>query len=85
MLLFAHDVVLMVPSACDLQHSLDQLSAECETAGMRISTPKSEVKALRKLTGCPLSFLRALSTCEGTLEPEIGQRIGTTAMVLQSL
>lgn len=56
LLLFAHDVVLMVPLACHLQHSLDQLSAECKTAGMRISTPKSKVKALRKLTGCLLSF-----------------------------
>ena len=37
-LLFADDVVLMAPSVCDLQHSLDQFAAECEVAGMRIST-----------------------------------------------
>ena len=39
-LLFADDVVLMVPSACDLQHSLDRFTAECEVTGMRISTLK---------------------------------------------
>ena len=41
-LLFADDVDLMAPSVCDLQHSLDRFSAECEAAGMRISTSKSE-------------------------------------------
>ena len=28
--LFADDVVLMAPSFCDLQHSLDRFAAECE-------------------------------------------------------
>ena len=39
-LLFADDVVLMAPSACDLQHSLDRFATECEAAGIRISTSK---------------------------------------------
>ena len=36
-LLFADDVVLMAPSACDLQHSLDRFATKSEAAGMRIS------------------------------------------------
>ncbi len=42
LLLFADDVVLMASSVCDLQHILDLFAAECEAAGMRISTSKSE-------------------------------------------
>ena len=41
-LLFAEDV------ACDLQHSLDRMAAECEAAGMRISTSKFEAMTLCK-------------------------------------
>ena len=48
LLLFADDVVLMAPSACDLQHSLDRFAAECEAAGMRISTSKSEAIVLSR-------------------------------------
>ncbi len=52
-LLFADDVVLMAPSVCDLQLSLDQITAVCEAAGMRISTLKSEAVVLsRKLVDC---------------------------------
>ncbi|KAI3372104.1 hypothetical protein L3Q82_006957 [Scortum barcoo] len=41
-LLFADDVVLMASSGQDLQHVLERFAAECEAAGMRISTSKSE-------------------------------------------
>ena len=53
-LLFADDVVLMASSACDLQHSLDRFASECEAAGMRISTSKSEAIMVlsRKLVAC---------------------------------
>ena len=34
-------ILFVIFMAWDLQHSLDQLAAECEAAGMRISTPKS--------------------------------------------
>ncbi|KAK5906143.1 hypothetical protein CgunFtcFv8_002034 [Champsocephalus gunnari] len=54
-LLFADDVVLMASSVCDLQHSLDRFTTECEAAGMRISTSKSEAMVLsRKPIDCPL-------------------------------
>ena len=45
-LLFADVVVLMASSACDFQCSLDWLAAECEAAGMRISSAKSEAMTL---------------------------------------
>ncbi|KAI3351369.1 hypothetical protein L3Q82_005912 [Scortum barcoo] len=40
-LLFANDVVLLASSSQDLQHVLERFAAECEAAGMRISTSKS--------------------------------------------
>ncbi|KAI3353230.1 hypothetical protein L3Q82_019265 [Scortum barcoo] len=47
-LLFADDVQ-------DLQHVLEWFAAECEAAGMRISTSKSEAMVLdRKRVACPL-------------------------------
>ncbi|KAI3351342.1 hypothetical protein L3Q82_005883 [Scortum barcoo] len=57
-LLFADDVVLMASSGQDLQHVhvLERFAAECEAAGMRISTSKSEAMVLdRKRVACPLS------------------------------
>ncbi len=41
-LLFADDVVLLAPSDQDLRHALGRFAAECEAAGMRISTSKSK-------------------------------------------
>ncbi|KAI3368807.1 hypothetical protein L3Q82_025417 [Scortum barcoo] len=55
-LLFADDVVLLASSNQDLQHVLERFAAECEVAGMRISTSKSEAMVLdRKRVACPLS------------------------------
>ncbi|KAI3354761.1 hypothetical protein L3Q82_004590 [Scortum barcoo] len=54
-LLFADDVVLMASSSQDLQRVLERFAAECEAAGMRISTSKSEAMVLdRKRVACPL-------------------------------
>ncbi len=54
-LLFADDVVLLVPSVCDLQHSLYWFAAVYGASGMRISTSKSEAMVLRrKLVDSPL-------------------------------
>ena len=41
-LLFADDVVLLASIHHDLQQALGWFAAECEMAGMRISTSKSE-------------------------------------------
>ncbi|KAI3356517.1 hypothetical protein L3Q82_017719 [Scortum barcoo] len=46
-LLFADDVVLLASSSQDLQHVLERFAAECEAAGMRISTSKSEAMVHR--------------------------------------
>ena len=54
-LLFADDVVLLASSGRDLQLSLERFAAECEAAGMRISTSKSETMVLSwKRVECPL-------------------------------
>ncbi|KAK3535941.1 hypothetical protein QTP70_021242 [Hemibagrus guttatus] len=54
-LIFADDVVLLAPSSLDLQHALGHFAAECEAAGMRVSTSKSEAMVLdRKKVACTL-------------------------------
>ncbi|KAI3363638.1 hypothetical protein L3Q82_001271 [Scortum barcoo] len=89
-LLFADDVVLLASSSQDLQHVLEWFAAECEAAGMRISTSKSEAMVLdRKRVACPLrvggevlpqveefKYLGVLFTSEGKMEREIDRRIG---------
>ncbi|KAI3363985.1 hypothetical protein L3Q82_001586 [Scortum barcoo] len=92
-LLFADDVVLMASSGQDLQHVLERFAAECEAAGMRISTSKSEAMVLdRKRVACPLrvggevlpqveefKYLGVLFTSEGKMEREIDRRIGAAS------
>ncbi|KAI3359104.1 hypothetical protein L3Q82_002647 [Scortum barcoo] len=95
-LLFADDVVLMASSGQDLQHVLERFAAECEAAGMRISTSKSEAMVLdRKRVACPLQvggevlpqveefkYLGVLFTSEGKMEREIDRRIGAASAQL---
>ncbi len=47
-LLFADDVVLLAPSDQDLRNALRLFAAECEAAGMRISTSKSEAMVISR-------------------------------------
>ncbi|KAI3352081.1 hypothetical protein L3Q82_020903 [Scortum barcoo] len=89
----ADDVVLMASSGQDLQHVLERFAAECEAAGMRISTSKSEAMVLdRKRVACPLQvggevlpqveefkYLGVLFTSEGKIEREIDRRIGAAS------
>ncbi|KAI3359161.1 hypothetical protein L3Q82_002695 [Scortum barcoo] len=79
----------------DLQHVLERFAAECEAAGMRISTSKSEAMVLdRKRVACPLrvggevlpqveefKYLGVLFTSEGKMEREIDRRIGAASAV----
>ena len=54
-LLYADDVILLASSVQDLQRALERFAAECEAAGMRISTSKSETMVLsRKSVDCLL-------------------------------
>ncbi|KAK3520218.1 hypothetical protein QTP70_019360 [Hemibagrus guttatus] len=98
-LIFADDVVLLASSGLDLQHALGHFAAECEAAGMRVSTSKSEAMVLdRKKVACTLQvggevlpqveelkYLGVLFTSEGRMDCEIDRRIGAAAAVMQSM
>ncbi|KAK3561342.1 hypothetical protein QTP86_030646 [Hemibagrus guttatus] len=98
-LIFADDVVLLAPSSLDLQHALGHFAAECEAAGMRVSTSKSEAMVLdRKKVACTLQvggevlpqveefkYLGVLFTSEGRMDREIDRRIGAAAAVMRSM
>ncbi|KAL1274593.1 hypothetical protein QQF64_027407 [Cirrhinus molitorella] len=98
-LLFVDDVVLLASSGLDLRHALGRFAAECETAGMRISTSKSEAMVLdRKRVVCLLrvggeclpqvdefKYLGVLFTSEGRMEHEIDRWIGAAATAMWSM
>ncbi|KAK3541273.1 hypothetical protein QTP86_019410, partial [Hemibagrus guttatus] len=74
-------------------------SSECEAAGMRVSTSKSEAMLLdQKKVACTLQvggellpqveefkYLGVLFTSEGRMDHEIDRRIGAVAAVMQSM
>ncbi|KAK3526552.1 hypothetical protein QTP70_030692 [Hemibagrus guttatus] len=98
-LIFADDVVLLAPLSLDLQHALGHFAAECEAAGMRVSTSKSEAMVLdRKKVACTLQvggevhpqleefkYLGVLFTSEGRMDREIDRQIGAAAAVMRSM
>uniref|UniRef100_A0A8C6LCZ4 Reverse transcriptase domain-containing protein n=1 Tax=Nothobranchius furzeri TaxID=105023 RepID=A0A8C6LCZ4_NOTFU len=98
-LLFADDVVLLASSERNLQHSLQRFEAECEAAGMRISSSKSETMVLiRKRVEClcrvrdevlpqveEFKHLGVLFTSEGKLEREIDRWMGAASAVIRAL
>ncbi|KAK3530762.1 hypothetical protein QTP70_000798 [Hemibagrus guttatus] len=98
-LLFEDDVVLLAPSSLDLQHALEHFAAECEAAGMRVSTSKSEAMVLNwKKVACTLQvggeflpqveefkYLGVLFTSEGRMDCEIDRRTGAAAAVMWSM
>ncbi|KAK3564684.1 hypothetical protein QTP86_024812, partial [Hemibagrus guttatus] len=98
-LIFADDVVLLAPSSLDLQHALGCFAAECEAAGMRVSTSNSEAMVLdRKKVACTLQvggevlpqveefkYLGVLFTSEGRMDREIDRRIGAVTAVMRSM
>ncbi|KAK3535487.1 hypothetical protein QTP70_016908 [Hemibagrus guttatus] len=83
----------------DLQHALGSFAAECEAAGMRVSTSKSEAMVFdRKKVACTLQvggevlpqveefkYLGVLFMSEGRMDREIDRRIGAAAAVLRSM
>ncbi|KAK3507140.1 hypothetical protein QTP70_008534 [Hemibagrus guttatus] len=97
-LIFADDV-LLAPSSLDLQYALGRFAAECEVAGMRVSTSKLEAMALdQKKVACTIQvagevlpqveefkYLGVLFTSEGRMDREIDRRIGAAAAVMQSM
>ncbi|KAK3507901.1 hypothetical protein QTP70_002530 [Hemibagrus guttatus] len=98
-LLFADDVVLLAPSSLDLQHALRHFAVECEAAGRRVSTSKSEAMVLdRKKVACTIQvggeflpqveefkYLGVLFTSEGRMDGEIDRQIGAVAAVMRSM
>ncbi|KAK3565439.1 hypothetical protein QTP86_009697 [Hemibagrus guttatus] len=98
-LIFADDVVLLAPLSLDLQHVLGRFAAECEAAGMRVSTSKLEAMVLdRKKVACTLQvggevlpkveefkYLGVLFMSEGRMDREIDRRIGAAAAVMRSM
>ncbi|KAK3549179.1 hypothetical protein QTP70_033971 [Hemibagrus guttatus] len=98
-LIFADDVVLLASSSLDLQHALERFAAECEAAGMRVSTSKSEAMVLdQKKVACTLQvggevipqveefkYLGVLFMSEGRMDREIDRRIGAAAAVMRSM
>ncbi|KAK3552130.1 hypothetical protein QTP86_001508 [Hemibagrus guttatus] len=98
-LIFADDVVLLASSGLDLQHALGRFAAECEAAGMRVSTSKFEAMVLdRKKVACTLQvggqvlpqveefkYLGVLFTSERRMDREIDRRIGAAAAVMRSM
>ena len=95
-LVITDDVVLLASSSSDLQLSLEEFAAECESAGMRSSISKSEVMVLnRKRVDGPLSVrevmlpgveelkhLRILFTSEGSIERETDRCIRAASAVM---
>ncbi|KAI3362094.1 hypothetical protein L3Q82_012420 [Scortum barcoo] len=90
---------MLASSSQDLQYVLEWFAAECEAAGMTISTSKSEAMVLdRKRVARPLwvggevlpqveefKYLGVLFMSEGKLECEIDRRIGAASPVMQSV
>ncbi|KAK3572560.1 hypothetical protein QTP86_000430 [Hemibagrus guttatus] len=88
-----------IASCLDLQHALGCFVAECEAAGMRVSTSKSEAMVLdQKKVACTLQiggevlpqveefkYLGVLFTSEGRMDREIDRRIGAAAAVMRSM
>ncbi|KAK3511498.1 hypothetical protein QTP70_009001 [Hemibagrus guttatus] len=95
----SYDVVLLASSSLDLQHALGHFAAECEAAGMRVSSSKSEAMVLnRKKVACTLQvggevlpqveefkYLEVLFTSEGRMDREIDRLIGAAAAVMRSM
>ncbi|KAK3561572.1 hypothetical protein QTP86_010655 [Hemibagrus guttatus] len=76
-----------IASCLDLQHALGRFAAECEAAGMRVSTSKSEAMVLdRKKVACTLQVGgEFLPQVEGRMDREIDRRIGAAAAVMRSM
>ncbi|KAK3559275.1 hypothetical protein QTP86_009939 [Hemibagrus guttatus] len=91
--------LVRIASCLDLQHALGRFAAECEAAGMRISTSKSEAMVLDwKKVACTIQvggevlpqveefkYLGVLFTSEGRMDCEIDRRIGAAAAVMRSM
>lgn len=98
-LLFADDVVLLTPSDCDISINPGQFAAECEAAEIRVSTSKSETRALCRKTvdySLPVGnvllpqvkdfkYLWVLFMIDGKIECEIDRWVGAASAGMLTL
>ena len=98
-LLFANDLVLLSSAECGLQCALNSFADACNTAGMKISTTKTEVLHLsRNPDQCVLQvnggtlkqverfkYLGVAFTSDGRQDEEFDTRIGKARAVMRAL
>ena len=98
-LLFADDLAILASSQEDLQRALERFAAECELAGMRISTSKTEVMVVsRHPVDCTLyvngvqlrqvqefKYLGVLFSSDGRQDKELDRRINQASGVAREL
>ena len=98
-LLFADDLVLLSSTESGLQRALNSFADACNTAGMKISTAKTEVPHLSRdpdqyvleVNGATLKqvekfkHLGVAFTSDGRQDEELDTRIGKASAVMQAL
>ena len=98
-LLFADDLVLLSSTESGLQRALNSFADACNTAGMKISTAKTEVlHLLRNPDQCVLQvngatlkqiekfrYLGVAFTSDGRQDKELDTRIGKASAVMRAL
>ena len=98
-LLFADDLVLLASSESGLQCALNKFAATCDTAGMKISTSKTEILHLSRMprkcnvqvAGRTLKqvekfkYLGIVFTSDGKQDEELDIRTGKASAVMRAL
>ena len=98
-LLFADDLVLLSSTESGLQRALNSFADACNTAGMKISTAKTEVLHLSRnpdqcvlqVNGATLKqvekfkYLGVAFTSDGRQDEELDIRIGKASAVMRAL
>ena len=99
-LLFADDVAKLASTRTDLQQALDRFNEECNAAGMKISTSKTQAMTISRtphvsgnlhVSGSPLTevekfkYLGVTFTSDGKWDTELTSRIGAAAGVMRQL
>ena len=98
-LLFANDLVLLSSTESGLQRALNSFADACNTAGMKISTAKTEVLHLSRnpdqcvlqVNGATLKqvekfkYLGIAFTSDGRQDEELDTRIGKASAVMRAL
>ena len=97
--LFADDLVLLSSTESGLQHTLNSFADACNTAGMKISTTKTEVfhlsrnpdQCVLQVNGATLKqvekfkYLGVAFTSDGRQDEELDTRIGKASVVMRAL